>query len=308
MSLMFYSPVDDPEPWREALRAALPGLEFRVWPDDGPLDTVRYTLVWKPPVGFHGRFPNLRAILSLGAGVDALVADPGLPDVPITRLRDAGMAQQMAEYALYGALHFHRRMDDYARQQANVVWQPLAPRLTWERSVGVMGLGVLGAAAARMLAGTGFRVTGWSRTRHAIDGIACLAGADEFEGFLADCEILVNFLPLTPDTMGILDAKTLGRLPRGACIVNPARGGHIVAADLLAALESGQIRGAMLDVFSEEPLPASHPFWRHPGVVVTPHVAATTIASEASGQIIDNLLRLERGEAPIGLVDRAAGY
>ncbi len=309
MSLMFYSPIDDPEPWREVLGAALPDLDFRVWPDDGPLDTVRYTLVWKPPIGWHRQFPGLRAILSLGAGVDAIVADPDLPpDLPITRLRDAGMAQQMAEYALYGALHFHRRMDEYARQQAGSIWRHLAPKLTSERCVGVMGLGVLGSAAAAMLARTGFEVAGWSRTRHEIDGVACWAGATEFGGFLARSEILVNFLPLTPDTVGILDAAALSRLPRGACVVNPARGAHVVEADLLAALDHGHIRGAMLDVFAEEPIPVAHPFWRHPGVVVTPHIAATTIASEASGQVIDNLRRLERGEAPVGIVNRTAGY
>ncbi len=309
MSLMFYSLIDDPEPWRKALAATLPDLGFRVWPDDGPLDTVRYTLAWKPPIGWHRQFPDLRAILSLGAGVDAIVADPELPpDIPITRLRDAGMAQQMAEYALYGALHFHRHMDEYAHRQRGSVWQPLAPKLTGARGVGVMGLGVLGSAAAAMLARTGFKVTGWSRTRHALDGIDCRAGVEDFGSFLAGSEILVNFLPLTPDTVGILDAATLARLPRGACIVNPARGAHVVEFDLLAALDSGQIRGAMLDVFAVEPLPASHPLWRHPGVIVTPHVAATTIASEAAGQVIDNLRRLERGEAPLGVVDRAAGY
>ena len=309
MSLMFYSPIDDPGPWREALGAALPDLEFRVWPDDGPLDNVHYTLVWKPPIGWHRQFPDLRAILSLGAGVDAIVADPDLPpDVPIARLRDAGMAQQMAEYALYGALHFHRRMDEYARQQVGSVWQPLAPKLIGERGVGVMGLGVLGSAAAAMLARTGFKVAGWSRTRHQLDGIACWSGFEDFERFLAGSEILINFLPLTPDTLGILDAATLVLLPRGACIVNSARGAHVVEADLLAALDNGQIRGAMLDVFAEEPLPALHPLWRHPGVIVTPHVAAVTIASEAAGQVIDNLRRLRRGEAPVGVVDRAAGY
>lgn len=309
MSIVFYSSTDDPEPWRRALAAALPDLEFRVWPDTGPVGSVRYTLVWKPPAGWHRQFPNLRAILSLGAGVDAILADPDLPrGIPITRLRDAGMAQQMSEYALYGALHFHRRMDVYSRQQREAVWLPLEPRLTAERGVGVMGLGILGSAAAAMLARVGFRVEGWSRTPRRLEGVGCRAGQDEFGPFLARSEILINFLPLTPDTIGILDAVTLARLPRGACIVNPARGAHVVERDLIAALDCGQIGGAMLDVFADEPLPRPHPLWQHPGVVITPHVAAVTIASEAAGQVVANLRRLERGEAPAGPVDRAAGY
>lgn len=308
MSLVFYSKTDAPEPWREAIRAALPSLPFHVWPQTGDPAAVRYTLVWKPPAGWHGQFPHLRAILSLGAGVDAILADPNLPpDVPVLRLLDAGLSRQMAEYAAYGVLHFHRRMHEYSQLQRNRRWEPLAPTATEDFAVGVMGLGVLGSEAARLIAALGYPVLGWSRAPKRIPAVKCYA-ADDLDHFLAHTAVLVNFLPLTPATAGILDAHLFAKLPSGACLVNLARGAHVVDADLVAALDSGQIGGALLDVFHDEPLPADHPYWRHPRVIVTPHVAAVTLASEAAAQVIANLRRLERGETPLGIVDRAAGY
>lgn len=308
MSLVFYSRTDAPEPWRAALAEALPDLEFRVWPDIGAPEAVRYTLVWKPPHGWHTQFPNLEAILSLGAGVDALLSDPQLPaHVPIVRMVDAGMGRQMAEYAAYGVLHFHRRMQEYAQQQRLGVWQPLEPVTTERWPVGIMGLGVLGTQAARLIAALGYPTLGWSRTPKQIPGVRCYA-ADDLDTFLAQTQCLVNFLPLTAATTGILDARLFASLPQGACLINLARGGHVVDADLLAALDSGRLGGAMLDVFNDEPLPATHPYWRHPKVVLTPHIAAVTLASEAAAQVIANLQRLERGEAPLGVVDRTAGY
>lgn len=308
MSLVFYSNTDAPEPWREAIRAALPSLPFHVWPQTGDPAAVRYTLVWKPPAGWHARFPHLRAILSLGAGVDAILADPQLPpDVPVLRLLDAGLSRQMAEYAAYGVLHFHRRMHEYALLQRDRRWEPLAPTATEDFAVGVMGLGVLGSEAARHIAALGYPVLGWSRTPKRIPGVKCY-DAEELDRFLAHTAVLVNFLPLTRATTGMLDARLFAKLPKGACLVNLARGAHVVDADLVAALDSGQIGGALLDVFHDEPLSGDHPYWRHPRVIVTPHVAAVTLASEAAAQVIANLRRLERGEPPLGAVDRAAGY
>jgi glyoxylate/hydroxypyruvate reductase A len=308
MSLVFYSGTDDPRPWRDAIAAALPGLQFHVWPETGATGDVRYTLVWKPPPGWHARFPNLTAILSLGAGVDAILADPLLPPgVPVLRLVDAGLGRQMAQYAAYGVLHFHRCMHEYALLQRASRWEPLPPVATTACVVGVLGLGALGAEAARTIAAMGYPVLGWSRAPRTLPGITCYAAA-ELDRFLARVNVLVNFLPLTPATTGLLDARLFARLPRGACLVNVARGRHLVEADLLAALDSGQLGGALLDVFEDEPLPAAHPFWLHPGVVVTPHVAGVTLASEAAAQVIANLRRLERGEPPLGIVDRQAGY
>lgn len=308
MSLVFYSRTDAPEPWREAIDAVLPRLPFHVWPDTGAPESVRYTLVWKPPPGWHARFPNLKAILSLGAGVDAILADPDLPPgIPVLRLVDAGLSRQMAEYAAYGVLHFHRRMHEYALLQREGRWEPLPPMTTDECVVGVMGLGVLGAEAAQLIARMGYPVLGWSRTPKQLPGVTC-HGADDLDRFLARTRVLVNFLPLTTATEGILNARLFSKLPPGACLVNLARGAHVIDADLIAALDGGQLGGALLDVFNEEPLPADHPYWKHPRVIVTPHIAAVTLASEAAAQVIANLRRLEAGETPTGIVDRAAGY
>ena len=241
-------------------------------------------------------------------GVDAILADPDLPPgIPVLRLVDAGLSRQMAEYAAYGVLHFHRRMHEYALLQREARWEPLPPMATDECVVGVMGLGVLGAEAARLIARMGYPVLGWSRTPKRMPGITCYA-ADDLERFLAHARVLVNFLPLTRTTEGLLNARLFSRLPRGACLVNLARGGHVVDADLIAALDSGQLGGALLDVFNDEPLPPDHPYWKHPRVIVTPHIAAVTLASEAAAQVIANLQRLERGEQPLGIVDRQAGY
>jgi glyoxylate/hydroxypyruvate reductase A len=308
MSIVFYSRTDDPGPWREVLARAVPGLPFHAWPDTGPPAEVRYTLVWKPPHGWHRQFPNLRAILSLGAGVDALLEDPDLPDVPVARLVDGGLARQMAEYALYGVLHFHRRMPEYGQLQRERQWRILEPNRLEDSVVGVLGLGVLGGEAARLVAAAGFPVCGWSRTPRRIPDVECLDGADGLAALQRRARILVNFLPLTAATRGLLDARFFARLQPGACLVNVARGAHVVEADLLAALDSGQVGGAMLDVFADEPLAPEHPFWSHPRVVVTPHVAGVTLADEAAAQVIENLRRLEAGEAPRGVVDRAAGY
>jgi glyoxylate/hydroxypyruvate reductase A len=308
-TLVFYSTTDDPAPWRAAITAALPGIDFRVAPDIGAPGDVRYALVWKPPQGWLAQFPRLRAILSLGAGVDALLEDSSLPPgVPVTRMVDAGMGRQMAEYATYAVMHFHRHMQRYAGWQRQGRWAPLEPLAAAGFTVGIMGLGVLGAQAAQMVASLGYPVIGWSRTPKAMPGVEVLAGPEALPAFLARTRLLLNFLPLTPATRGIIDVRLLSALPRGAFVVNLARGGHVVEADLLAALDRGHIAGAMLDVFETEPLPPQHPFWRHPAVVVTPHVAAVTQAEDAAAQVIANLQRLERGEPPAGLVDRSAGY
>lgn len=309
MVLVFYSETDDPAPWREALVGALPDLDFRVWPDVGNAEDVRYTLVWKPPRGWHRQFPRLRAILSLGAGVDALLEDPDLPaGVPVTRMVDGGMGRQMAEYAACGVMHFHRRMPEYAACQRAGRWQPLTPVSVADFRVGILGLGVLGEQAARLLVAMGYPVQSWSRSRKSIPGVESHAGDAERDAFLATSRVLVNFLPLTPETRGIIGRPLLARLPRGAFLVNLARGGHVIEADLLDALDSGQLGGAMLDVFETEPLPAGHPFWTHPRVVVTPHIAAVTQAIDAADQVIGNLRRLESGQTAVGLVDRQRGY
>ena len=284
-------------------------MAFRVWPDIGPKDAIRYALVWRQSPGSLAHLPNLKAILVLGAGVDTVLSDPQLPvDVPVLRLVDAGLPGPMAEYALYAVLHFQRRMTDYFEQQRDAIWQPREESLARQWPVGVMGLGVIGATVAQRIAAQGYPVAGWSGSGKSVTGIEVFAGAPGLEPFLARTRVLVNVLPLTPQTRGILNARTFAAMPRGSYVVNIGRGGHVVDADLVAALDSGQLAGAMLDVFELEPLPATNPFWRHSKVIVTPHVAAPTLASESETQVVDNIRMMERGELPIGLVDLKKGY
>ncbi len=309
MTLLFYSDTDAPEPWRDALGLELPELEFRIWPNVGEPARVSYALVWRPQPGLLASLPNLKAILSLAAGVDHILLDPKLPEgVPIVRMVDAGLAAQMSEYALYGVLHFHRSMLQYAEQQRRAEWRQLPAVPAPQRTVGVMGLGVLGGDFVRKLVPLGFKVLGWSRTPKRLAGVTTFHGREGLNEFLGRTDILVNFLPLTPDTAGILSSSTFARLPLGACIINIARGAHLDEHELLAALDRGQLGGAMLDVFQREPLPPEHRFWHHPRVIVTPHVAAQAIAELMVSQVIDNIRRIERGEPPLGLVDRRRGY
>ena len=284
-------------------------MAFRVWPDTGPTDAIRYVLVWRQPPGALAHLPNLKAILVLGAGVDSVLSDPELSaDVPVVRLVDAGMAGPMAEFALYAVLHFQRRMAHYFEQQRSAIWQPREELLAKQWPVGVMGLGVIGATVAQRIAAQGYPVAGWSRSGKSVKGVEAFAAAAGLEPFLVRTQVLVNVLPLTPETRGILNARTFAAMPRGSYVVNIGRGGHVIDADLIAALDSRQMAGAMLDVFEQEPLPAAHPFWRHPKIIVTPHIAAPTLASESERQVLENIGRLERGEPPQGIVDRIKGY
>ena len=301
--------VDDPAAWTAALGKRLPGAEFRVWPEVGDVRDIDVAVVWRYPAGDLARYPNLRLICSLGAGVDHIMADPGLPaGVPIARIVDPDLTQGMCEYILLAALHYHRCFPQYAEMQRQRRWSKLPPPKTSARRVGVMGTGVIGGEAARWLARVGFSVAGWSRAPRTLGNIETFHGADGFPRFLARTDILVCVLPLTPDTRGIINARTLAQLPQGAFVINAARGGHVVADDLLAALDSGHIAGATLDVFEPEPLPADHRFWTHPKVTVTPHIAALTNPETAADQIAENIARVRAGRKLLNLIDPRAGY
>lgn len=308
MSLLFVSQTEASGPWTEALRDLMPDLELRVWPETGEPADIRYALAWKPPAGALASLPRLEVVFSLGAGVDALLQDPTLPDLPIVRMVETGLAEGMREWVVLQALYWHRGMHAYRRQQDRAEWRPLPERLARERRVGVLGLGELGTIAARALAGLGFDVAGWSRTPRQVPGIDCRHGVQALPGLLERSDILVCLLPLTPETRGILDATLFARLPEGAVVVNAGRGGHLVEADLLAAIDSGRLAGASLDVFAEEPLPPGHPFWRHPSIVVTPHVAAQTHARTAAAFVAGQIRRHRDGLPLQHLVDRARGY
>jgi glyoxylate/hydroxypyruvate reductase A len=309
MDILFASTVDDSAEWTAALKTVLPQARLHVWPDLPDPAAVDYALVWRPPAGLLAGLPNLKAIFSLGAGVDGVFADPTLPPtVPLVRMVDEGLTAGMTEYVVWQVLAWHRRAGEYRAQQAAAVWRPRAQKLAGERTVGVLGLGVLGAAAAGALRDLGFRVLGWARTAKEVPGIGVHAGRAQFGAMLAQCECLVCLLPLTQETRGILDRSAFALLPRGAHVINAARGGHLVEGDLLAALADGHVAGAALDVFADEPLPPDHPFWHHPRIAVTPHVASVTHARTAVRSLADNIARLERGEAPLHRVDRGRGY
>jgi glyoxylate/hydroxypyruvate reductase A len=302
MTILFASGAEDPEVWVPALRAALPG--ERVSADLADRGAVDVAVVAAPPAGALRDLPALRFIQSLWMGVDSLLGD--LPrDVPLARMVDPGMTTEMPEAALASVLYLHRGHDVYARQQAARAWRQWPQRAARDRSVGVLGLGELGARAAALLARHGFRVHGWSRSAKRIEGVTV---STALEDVLRASEILVNLLPLTAETRGVLDAARLALLPRGAAVVNLARGAHVVEADLLAALERGQVRHAVLDTFSTEPLPPRHPFWTHPRVTVLPHVAAQSTLEGCVPVVAENIRRLRAGEPLLHLVDASRGY
>ena len=308
MALLFLSPDDPAEAWRTALCAAIPGLDFRIWPQAGDPAEIDLALVWQPPPGELARYPNLRAILSLGAGIDGLLAQPGLPDVPIARMVDPSLTRTMTEYVLLATLRHHRAFDHFEREQRAGRWSFALPPQAADRRVGVMGQGVLGGAAAANLAAHGFSVAGWSREAKQVPGIECFAGRTGLPAFLARTDILICLLPLTQATAGILDAATFAGLPRGACLVNVARGAHLVEPDLIAALDSGQLAGATLDVFREEPLPQGSPLWRHPKILITPHVASYASPQTAAAGVAENIRRARAGQKLLHQVDRSQGY
>ena len=309
MALLFRSTVDSATRWRAQLTRLTQQLDLRVWPEIGNPAKIDYALVWRPEPGFLASLPNLKLILSLGAGVDHLLGDPQLPrHLPIVRLVDPHMTDAMSEYVVLQVLRLHRRDLDYRAQQEARVWRELDQQNAVERRVGILGLGELGQDAARKLKALGFDVAGWSRSEKSFAGIASYAGDAGLAQLLGRSEILVCLLPLTAETEGILNASTLARLPKGAALVNAARGAHLVEGDLLQALASGRISGAVIDVFHEEPLPWDHPFWHHPRVVVTPHVAAFTNPATAAPIILDNIRRFEEGRPLLNQVDPSRGY
>jgi glyoxylate/hydroxypyruvate reductase A len=309
LTLAFRSPGDHVEKWRAALAALLPDLTFLPWQDVTDPAAVDVALCWLPPEGWLASLPNLKIVHSLGAGVDHVLLDKLYPaHVPLVRLVDPHMTRAMTEYVTFQVLRLHLREPAYRRQQQAGQWKSHTPPRASERRVGILGLGELGTASAASLVGLGFDVAGWSRTAKTLDGVTCFSGEDGFHAFLARTEILVCLLPLTPATEGILSAAAFARMPRGAGIVNVGRGRHLVEADLLAALDGGQLSEAVLDVFPKEPLEPDHPFWTHERIVVTPHVAALTNPGTASLIVAENLRRLVQGEAWPDRVDLASGY
>lgn len=295
--------------WKKVLEAGLGPVDFRTLDSLGDKESIEVVLAWKPPAGLIASFPNVKLIVSLGMGVDHLLADDRLPTgVPIVRIMDDGLVGQMSEYAIYWALRHHREIDKYAASQRARQWKPEDFVDTIHRRIGVMGLGSIGQDTAGKFAALGFPTAGWSRTAKSLPGIETFHGTDGLARFLARTDILIDVLPLTRDTRGLLDAKAFAILPKGAYFINMARGGHVVDEALLAALESGQISGAALDVFNVEPLPQDHPYWTHPKVQVTPHIAGATNPRTASPGVIENIKRMRAGQPLLHTVDPKTGY
>ncbi|MGH1482558.1 MAG: 2-hydroxyacid dehydrogenase [Geminicoccales bacterium] len=309
MALLFLSEADPVEEWQAALLAEMPDLDFRTWPDQvGDPDDIDIALVWQPPAGELKRYRNLKAILSLGAGIDALLEDKTLPDLPLVRMVDPSLTQTMADYVLLATLRHHRQFDFFEREQRRANWAFAFPKSVGETKVGIMGLGVLGQASALALQAQGFDVAGWSRSAKTLDKIETFHGSDQLDGFLARSEILVCLLPLTDDTRGILNRSLFEKLPKDACLINVARGPHLVDDDLIQALDNGRLAGATLDVFHSEPLPSDSPLWHHDQILITPHVASYCVAQTAAKGIANNIRRIRTGKKLPHQVDRAKGY
>jgi glyoxylate/hydroxypyruvate reductase A len=294
--------------WAERFARAMPGLPFRVWPDSGDPRDVRYLAAWEPPDDLATRFPNLEVLFSTGAGIDQFDLSAIPKALPVVRMVEPGIVGGMVEYVTLAVLSIHRDWRAYLDQQRAGQWQAHRVHPAAARRVGVLGLGVLGRAVLEKLRGFGFACAGWSRSPQDIEGVECHAGPDGLQTFLARTDILICLLPLTDETRGILARPLFDRLPRGASVINVGRGGHLVQQDLLQALDAGQIGNAILDVCEPEPLPSDHPFWAHPKVVLTPHIASMTQPETAVDAVIDNIRRHRDGLPMTGLVDRARGY
>jgi glyoxylate/hydroxypyruvate reductase A len=296
--------------WREALLALDPSLEIRLFPDAGDPAAIEAAVVWTAhDMAELRRYPNLRLIVSMGAGADHLLRPPGPPPgIPVARLVDRMLTTQMGEWVLMNVLRFHRQDLDYRALQAERIWRELPAPVTAECRIGILGLGELGTHAANLLRGLGFPVMGWTRRPRTAEGVATFHGESGLAEMAAQARILICLLPLTPATRGIVNAALLSRLPRGAFLINGARGAHVVDADLLSALGSGHVSAAALDVFEPEPLPPDHPFWAHRRVMMTPHAASITIPASAAPQVVENIRRARAREPLMNLVDFAAGY
>ncbi|TQV83247.1 2-hydroxyacid dehydrogenase [Denitrobaculum tricleocarpae] len=309
MALLFKSDTDRADIWQDAIAKLMPDLEFRIWPEIGEPADIEYALIWNPPKGALSKLPNLKVIFSMGAGIDHLASDPDLPaNVPVVRMVDEGLTLGMTEFVVMAVLRHHRRIHDYEIQQRQKRWEQIVTPLAPDRKVGILGLGVLGSDAAEKLAYLGFDVAGWSRTQKNLPGIECFSGEEGLRTFLRRTEILVCLLPLTESTKGILKAENLNLLPQGACLINVARGGHMIPEDVLAALDSGQLAAATLDVFPEEPLPESSPFWQHSKVLVIPHCASVTLPTTAAAKVVEGIEAARSGKPLQNVVDFERGY
>lgn len=309
MALVIIRNDDKGPEWKAALEKIAPDLDIYVYPEAHPLDEVRMAAVWKQPEGSLESYRNLLGIHSMGAGVDFILGESKLEEgLPLLRVVDPRLTADMAEYVLTHCLAHIRGLQSYRALQQESIWRPTAYRRATDTTVGIMGLGELGMAAAKVLLQNGFQCRAWTRKSTPEVDFPCFTGKSERNAFLSACDILVCLLPLTPETRAVLGQAVFDELPEGAFLINAARGGHLDENALLESLDSGRLSGACLDVFQQEPLPKGHPFWTHPGIRITPHVASVSDPDTVAAQLIANYRALIGGNKPANLVDLERGY
>ena len=308
-ALVLYNDWEDQEAMLDRLRGLLPG--WRIYARDDSFDPaeIQYAVTWNPPLGFFGAFPHLKCVASIGAGVDHILKDPDYPrHVPIIRAVGDGLKGRMGEYIALHVLRVHRRLAEIEAAQRAHQWQPYIEPPAHDLAVGIMGYGVLGSHAGRVLRAIGYRINSWSNTRKDEEGLTSFAGRGELPDFAAASDIVACLLPYTPETDGILNAELFAAMKPGSHLIAAGRGRHLVEDDLLAALDSGQLAGATLDVFRQEPLPESSALWTHPKILITSHSASFVDATVGAQIIADNLRRFDAGETVADLIDMARGY
>ena len=315
MALLYLIPTWPTEIWTQSMRRQAPDIDIRVWPNEmGKPEDITHAVAWLPPPDVLKSLPNLKMIFSLGAGVDAILKDPTLPEgVPIARVNDPDLTMRMSEYVVMHVLMHHRQQRRLDENQRNRIWDSFPTHAASALTVGIMGLGVMGGDSARKLTMMGFKIVGWSRTRKTIPGVECFAGAAEFDSFLQRTDILVCLLPHTPETMGIINRDVIRKLSRrgplgGPILINAGRGKQQVESDILAALDAGELQAVTLDVFHTEPLPQDSPFWSHPKVTVTPHAAADSDPDTITAYVLGQIRRHQKGLPVENIIDRQRGY
>lgn len=309
MAMILINPWRDVTPWVKALKEERPDLDLRVYPDDSNKDEVEFALVWNHPMGVFKEYPNLKCISSMGAGVDHVLKDPELPEsAQVTRVTDEYLTRDMADFTIALIMNHLRGLSFYKVREASQEWKPKSYLRISDVRVGVMGVGVLGAHVASQLYEMGFQVNGWASSEKDIEGVKVFAGNNSLDSFLSQSDILVCLLPLTKETENILNKENFEKLPQNAFIINVARGGHLVEDDLIEMIDSGYLSGASLDVFREEPLPKEHPFWSHPKINVTPHIASVTDPLSVVPLILENYDRARNNKTLLNVVSRQKGY
>ncbi|UCP11586.1 glyoxylate/hydroxypyruvate reductase A [Pseudomonas sp. MM213] len=308
MALLYKADPVRGEHWKRLFAEHAPDIEWRAWPDIGDPQDIRYLAAWQAPDELETVLPNLEVLFALSAGVDQLDLDRLPTTLPVVRLLDPSITRGMCEYASFAVLSLHRDMLRYRQQQMARCWQAHLLQPAAKRRVGVMGLGTQAQQILATLQTFGFALSGWARSEHRIAGVDCFAGVEQLPAFLGQCDIVLCVLPLTEQTKGILNRQLFQHLPKGAALVNMGRGGHLVEEDLLEALASGQLSAAVLDVLEQEPAAPDHPFWHHPQILLTPHIAAMTQPESAFSVLLENIRRHQRGESMLGQVDRERSY